>query len=60
VKHKDLIHILKEAGFFLLRRSKHEIWSNGKGKNIPVPHQKSINKMLVKQIMKQINEVELG
>lgn len=52
MKIKDLEQILKDKGFVEIRRSKHIIWSNGKT-SIAVPHQKEVNKILSKHIIKQ-------
>lgn len=52
MKAKDLERILKDKGFYVTRQSKHIVWTNGKT-TIAVPHQREINRILAKHIIKQ-------
>lgn len=56
MKLKDLEVILKQKGFAVIRNSKHRIWSNGL-LNVAVPHQREVNRILSKHILKEIGYV---
>lgn len=51
---KDFERILREMGFQLVRSNDHKIWSNGQ-KNVAVPHQKEINKMIARRTLKELS-----
>lgn len=53
MKLKDLERVLKDNGYYIVRSSKHMIWSNGKV-HVAVPRQKEINEMLSRRLLKQI------
>lgn len=53
MKYKDLERILNEMGYQFVRMSKHVIYSNGI-KTVAIPHQREINRMLSKRILKEI------
>lgn len=54
VKHKDLIKILKQNGWYLKRQGgEHEIWTNGEH-NVPVPRHKEINEFTAKGIIRKV------
>ena len=57
MKTLDFERILKSMGFELTRVSKHRIWSNGT-KNIAVPHDKKINRMIARRTLKEIGYKE--
>jgi mRNA interferase HicA len=53
VKHRDLIRILKDLGFYLERQGgEHEIWSNGKI-SVSVPRHKEVKEFTAKRIIKE-------
>lgn len=56
MKINDLERILRELGYILIRSSKHKVWSNGV-KSIAIPHQREVNRMLSKRILKEIGHV---
>lgn len=53
MKTKVLGRILIEKGYWVARYSKHVIWTNGI-KTVAVPHQKEVNRMLCKRIIKEL------
>lgn len=53
MKLKDLEKILKLKNFWLERSAKHKIWTNGTI-NVAIPHQREINRILAKHILKEI------
>jgi len=56
MRFNDLERILIESGYVLVRSSKHKIYSNGKN-TVAIPHQKEVNKMMVRRILKEIKNV---
>lgn len=52
MKNKDLIRILKDNNFMLVRSNGHEIYSNGQI-SVAVPHGKEHSKGLVRRIFQQ-------
>ena len=54
MKIVELIRNLNDAGYHLVRDSKHKIFSNGIN-SIAVPRHKEVNRMVAQKIMKQIN-----
>jgi hypothetical protein len=53
MKSTELEKILKLMGYSLVRLNKHRVWSNGKH-SAPVPHDKEINRMVARRILKEI------
>lgn len=53
MKSKELHQILNTLGYHLVRNSKHQIFSDGI-RSVSVPHQKDINKILTKHILKSV------
>lgn len=53
MKTVDFERLLSSSGFVLVKSSKHKIWSNGT-KTVAVPHDKQINRMIARRILKEI------
>ena len=51
MKYADISKKLKEAGFELVRKSKHDIYSNG-DIQVTVPHHKEVSELTAKSILK--------
>lgn len=47
--------MLKNAGFYLDRTSKHEVWKDATGKFFPLPSHKEISPGVVRQLKKLIS-----
>ena len=52
MKHKDMVRVLKDHGFVLIRNNKHEIFSNGV-LTVAVPRSKEIKSHTVNVIFQQ-------
>jgi len=52
MKNRDLVRILKDKGFTLVRNNNHAIYSNGIN-TVPVPHHMSHSKGLVRRLLQQ-------
>ena len=53
MKTKDFCRIIESVGFVLVRSSDHIVYSNGQ-RNVAVPHQKEINRMMARRLLKEI------
>jgi len=53
MKKNNFERLIKRHGYTLLRNSKHNLWSNGT-KTIAVPHNKKMNNMIAKRLLKEI------
>ena len=58
MKTRQLIKLIEQAGFVLIRKNKHLIYSNGK-KQLVVPHHKGkeLNHHLLAGLLKQLKEL---
>lgn len=53
MKKRDLVQILLQEGWYLIRSSKHEIWGNG-DLTEAVPHGNDISKYTAEKILKKV------
>jgi len=54
MKYRELESILTRHAFVLVRQSKHNIYSNGLGVSIALPHTKVISKGVLRDVFKQL------
>ncbi len=53
MKNKELIRILKEYNFVLIRNSGHQIYSNG-SISVAIPHRNEFSRGLIRRILQQM------
>lgn len=54
MKRKDLIKLLEQNGWYLLRNGgEHDIYTNGQ-KSMPIPRHREIKEILAKSILKRV------
>lgn len=50
---REIIQALKDAGFWFVRKGKHEVWTNGE-RNVPVPSGSKMSFNTLKAVLQQI------
>jgi predicted RNA binding protein YcfA (HicA-like mRNA interferase family) len=58
MKRQELERLLKKAGYVLMRQNKHALWFKTGSPNVVLPRHKDINKMITRDILKQLNKGE--